>query len=87
MCAQGLLNNPALFAGYESTPLQCVQDWVNIALSFGTPFTTFKHHLVFMLDDTLPKHEKRVFNNLYAYSSVLDYLEQNFNVGYQNIIP
>ncbi|KAG8142632.1 putative tRNA-dihydrouridine synthase protein [Naja naja] len=33
MVARGLLANPALFAGYEDTPLQCVQDWVDIALS------------------------------------------------------
>lgn len=36
MCAQGLLNNPALFSGYHQTPMQCIQDWVNIALSYVT---------------------------------------------------
>lgn len=28
MAARGMLNNPAMFAGYDSTPLQCVTDWV-----------------------------------------------------------
>ncbi|KAJ3591247.1 hypothetical protein NHX12_009193 [Muraenolepis orangiensis] len=27
MAARGLLANPAMFAGYEDTPLQCVWDW------------------------------------------------------------
>lgn len=28
MAARGMLSNPAMFAGYDSTPLQCVTDWV-----------------------------------------------------------
>ena len=87
MCAQGLLNNPALFADYQETPKQCVQDWVNIAISYGTTFVTFKHHLVFMLENVLPKHEKKIFNNLPTYPAVLEYLENNFSIKYQNILP
>ena len=87
MCAQGLLNNPALFAGYTETPVQCVQDWVNIALSYGTTFVTFKHHLVFMLENVLPKHEKKIFNNLSSTPAVLDYLKNNFNITYQGTLP
>lgn len=30
MAAQGILNNPAMFAGYDQTPLQCVSDWVSM---------------------------------------------------------
>lgn len=29
MVARGLLNNPALFAGHDVTPVQCVRDWVS----------------------------------------------------------
>ena len=28
MAAQGMLNNPAMYAGYDITPRQCVEDWV-----------------------------------------------------------
>jgi hypothetical protein len=28
MAARGLLANPAMFAGFESTPVECVADWV-----------------------------------------------------------
>lgn len=28
MAATGLLANPALFAGHEKTPKQCLVDWV-----------------------------------------------------------
>jgi hypothetical protein len=29
MAARGILTNPAMYAGYDSLPLQCIQDWVN----------------------------------------------------------
>lgn len=28
MAARGILQNPAMYCGFENTPLQCVQDWV-----------------------------------------------------------
>ena len=30
MAARGILNNPAMYAGYNCTPLQCVTDWVSL---------------------------------------------------------
>ncbi|KAF7665109.1 hypothetical protein LDENG_00155000 [Lucifuga dentata] len=50
MAARGLLANPAMFAGYEETPLECVWDWVDISVEQGTPFTCFHHHLIYMLE-------------------------------------
>ncbi|KAG8142631.1 putative tRNA-dihydrouridine synthase protein [Naja naja] len=80
MVARGLLANPALFAGYEDTPLQCVQDWVDIALEQGTPFTCFHHHLMYMLERVTSKQEKKIFNVLSSMSAVLDYLRDNYGV-------
>ena len=68
MCARGMLENPAMFAGgndssedamplsprfhimtrfagFDSTPAECVSRWLRIALDTGTPFTCFHHHL------------------------------------------
>ncbi|KHN72067.1 putative tRNA-dihydrouridine synthase-like protein C45G9.2, partial [Toxocara canis] len=33
MAASGLLDNPAMFAGHEFTPLQCVLDWVSVVFT------------------------------------------------------
>lgn len=33
MVANGLLENPALFAGYNSTPLDCVKNWLDICFN------------------------------------------------------
>ncbi|XP_062860759.1 tRNA-dihydrouridine(20a/20b) synthase [NAD(P)+]-like [Trichomycterus rosablanca] len=78
MSARGLLANPALFAGYEYTPLQCVWDWVDISLKHGTPFTCFHHHLIYMLERITSQPERKVFNGLSSTSAVIDYLHNTY---------
>ncbi|KAG8439919.1 hypothetical protein GDO86_005910 [Hymenochirus boettgeri] len=80
MAARGLLANPAMFAGHEETPLACIQDWVNVALELGTPFTCFHHHLMYMLERITSKQEKRLFNVLSSTSAVLDYLSEHYGL-------
>ena len=77
MCARGLLENPALFAGYDTTPVSCIRDWVEICLRDGTPFVYFHQILIFMLQNVLRKSERRYFNTLQTTASVLDYLNEN----------
>ena len=64
MCARGLLENPALFAGHSTTPIQCIRDWLEIALSYGTSFTYFHSVLCQMMQNVLSKQERRFFNTL-----------------------
>ncbi|XP_021240270.1 tRNA-dihydrouridine(20a/20b) synthase [NAD(P)+]-like isoform X2 [Numida meleagris] len=66
--------------GYEETPLKCIQDWVDIALELGTPFTCFHHHLMYMMERITSKQEKKVFNVLSSTSAVLDYLDHHYGV-------
>lgn len=77
MCARGLLENPALFAGYTSTPVECIRDWVEIALKEATPFAYFHSTLSQMLQHVLSKTDRRYFNTLYSTSGVIDYLNEN----------
>lgn len=49
MSARGLLENPALFAGYDVTPPEVVSDWTTLALSYGVPTHIFHQHLMMML--------------------------------------
>lgn len=78
MSARGLLANPALFAGYEHTPIQCLWDWVKIALEQGTPFTCFHHHLIYMLENITSQPERKVFNGLSSTSAIVDYLQKTY---------
>jgi tRNA-dihydrouridine synthase 4 len=48
MAARGLLENPAMYAGYNSTPWGCVERYVDYALSYSSNFHIFQHHLAEM---------------------------------------
>lgn len=78
MVARGLLANPAMFAGYEDTPLKCIWDWVDISIEQGTPFTCFHRHLIYMLERVSSQPERKVFNSLSSTSAVIDYLQNTY---------
>lgn len=77
MAARGILQNPAMFAGYDSTPLDCVKNWLDISTRLGTTYQCFHNHLVYMLERVLPRSERRIFNALASSSAVIDYLKEN----------
>lgn len=79
MAARGILENPAMYAGYESTPIQCISDWVRLALTVGTPFTCFHHHLIYMCEKGQTRAERRVFNSLSSTAAVIDYIRDNWD--------
>ena len=80
MAARGLLDNPAMFAGYEVTPRECVRSWLDYSLGTGTHFTCFHHHLIYMMERLHSKSERKVFNTLSSTSAVLDWLEENYGI-------
>ncbi|KAL0108906.1 hypothetical protein PUN28_014190 [Cardiocondyla obscurior] len=80
MSARGILTNPALFSGHSTTPLTCVQDWLDISSTIPAEFQCFHHHLVFMLEKILPKKDRVLFNSLQDKSSVLNFLENYYNI-------
>ena len=77
MSARGLLQNPALFAGYKTTPIECIKEWVKISLEHGTNFVYFHQVLMDMLENVLTKSDRRIFNTLLTTSAVIDFLNQN----------
>ncbi|XP_077979561.1 tRNA-dihydrouridine(20a/20b) synthase [NAD(P)+]-like [Glandiceps talaboti] len=82
MAARALLKNPAMYAGYEKTPMECVQDWVDIAMQLETPTVCFHRHLIQMRDHISSKANKRIFNNLTTTTAILDYLQENNGIMY-----
>jgi tRNA-dihydrouridine synthase 4 len=55
MAARGLLENPALYAGYKYTPWGCVERYVDYALSYGSNSHIFQHHIAEMTGHLLTK--------------------------------
>lgn len=80
MVAGGILTNPALFAGHTTTPIECVQHWLDITSSIETQFLSMHHHLVFMLEKVLTKKEKLIFNVLNNKHDVHNFLKERFDV-------
>jgi len=80
MSARGILSNPAMYAGYDHTPLCCLQDWVDMSLGSGVTFSTFHHHLMYMLEHVTSRAEKKVFNTLTSIPGVLDYLQRHYRL-------
>lgn len=76
MSARGLLENPALFTGSNYTPIECIQDWLDICLSQGVDFTYFHKCLSQMLHHLLSKSERRLFTCLQSTIAVVDFLDE-----------
>ncbi|OWF41947.1 tRNA-dihydrouridine(20a/20b) synthase [NAD(P)+]-like [Mizuhopecten yessoensis] len=81
MAARGMLENPAMFAGYDTTPVACVKDWLELAISVGTTYQCFHNHLIYMMEKALPRSERRIFNALCSTTAVLDYLSHNYDIN------
>jgi len=77
MSARALLQNPAVFAGYETVPIECIRDWVETAVKMGAPFFFIHNHLMFMLFGVHGKSEKSEFNTLSTVGGIVDWLRDN----------
>ncbi|PRP81342.1 tRNA-dihydrouridine synthase 4-like protein [Planoprotostelium fungivorum] len=73
MAARGILQNPALYQGYDQVPMECVRDFIDISVSLGTPFHSVHQHLMFMLYNVHNRYEKREFNRIHSLHGVYDY--------------
>ncbi|KAJ2868037.1 tRNA dihydrouridine synthase [Coemansia aciculifera] len=82
MAARGLLQNPALFAGFEHTPLACVEKYVNRALAYGTPTFIFHHHVMYMMESIMSNVERKTFNCLSSTPAILDHLSRYYGIRY-----
>ncbi|BGO95407.1 hypothetical protein NBRC10512_001876 [Rhodotorula toruloides] len=77
MSARGLLANPALFAGYSKTPLQAVQEFLDLSISTGLIFPLFHRHVAYMLESRFANKKDGIgFNGLTSYAGVMDWLEE-----------
>lgn len=76
MAARGLLMNPALFAGFDTTPAECITEFIDIALRTSLNPKLFHQHLLMMLYHMHSKVEKREFNSLKSVPAILDFLER-----------
>lgn len=88
MSARGILANPTLFSGkYPNTPIECVQNWLNLGTAAGNriQFPFFHHHFTFMMEKLIPRKQKAMFNSFKRTQQVFDYLADEFDIRPQPI--
>jgi tRNA-dihydrouridine synthase 4 len=83
MAARGMLENPALFAGYDVTPVECVQKFMGYALRCPIPFELVRHHLCDMTIkmDGMGKKQKRALMECRDLLELTDFVEDRWGRG------
>lgn len=88
MAARGILANPTLFSGkYDTTPIECVQNWLNLGAAANTniAYQFFHHHFTFMMEKMLRKRQRATFNSFTKREQMFDYLDEVFDLRPQPI--
>lgn len=80
MAVRGLLENPALFAGYERCPWGALEYFWHYAMEFGgLPFQLLQHHLHCMLESmSLDKDMHKELMNIKTTAALIDWFDDNF---------
>lgn len=78
MAVRGILANPALFAGYETTPWAAVEIFWDLASSYGLPYRITQHHLSQMMDKMVPRKHLKEMNDLANMVDLIDWFDAHF---------
>lgn len=83
MAARGILENPAMFAGHDVTPLACVTDFMEWAMRCPVPFPVVLHHASEM-SARMPDMDKKARKQLLACQDLLelaDFVEERWGLA------
>ncbi|KAJ4461860.1 putative tRNA-dihydrouridine synthase [Paratrimastix pyriformis] len=73
MSARGLLQNPALYAGYNRVPAAAVQDFLDLSIQYGLSYHLLHNHLMFMLYPVLARAERRELAECASLCALMDF--------------
>lgn len=82
MAARGILENPALFAGYHSTPVHCVHRFLETAARYPIPFALVLHHVSEMTGRMpgMTKKTRRGLMECRDLVDLIDYVEDKWRI-------
>lgn len=80
MAARGILANPAMFAGYRTTPWHAVELFWDYVISYGLPYRLTQHHLSEMLDRILTKKQKKSMNDCQNMIELIQWFDDRFEL-------
>lgn len=78
MAVRGVLYNPAMFAGFETTPWGCIEIFWDLATKYGLPFRLIQHHLSCMMERSIPKKLHVELNETTSLVELLDFFDLHF---------
>ena len=80
MAARGMLENPAMFAGFDSTPAECVQMFMGYAIRCPIPFELVRHHLCDMTAkmEGMGKKQKKALMECRDLMELIDFVEEKW---------
>ena len=83
MAARGLLENPALFAGFGVTPVECVRVFVGFAVRCPIPFQLVLHHVCDMTGkmEGMGKREKRGLMECRDLIELVEWVDGKWGLG------
>lgn len=80
MAARGILENPALFAGYDVTPAECVRAFIRHAVRCPIPFPLVLHHVSEMTGRMhgMGKRERKRLMECRDLVDLIDWMDEKF---------
>lgn len=83
MAARGMLENPALFAGFDVTPASCVQRFLQYAVRCPMPYQLVLHHMSEMTArmEGMAKKERRRLMACRDLVDLIDFVEDKWGLG------
>lgn len=80
MSARGLLENPALFAGFDKTPHEAIARLVNYSASTGLRYELVVHHIGEMMGKMTTKKERAGLAQCTDMLDVIDWLDSRWQI-------
>jgi len=85
MAARGILESPALFAGFDVTPVECVQKFLSYAIRCPIPFPLVLHHVGEMTGrmPSMNKAERKKLMECQGLLDLTDFVEEKWGLRSQ----
>lgn len=79
MIANAILLNPAVFAGFDETPQDCIRYFLLLAKHIK--WQLYQHHLSFMTERHLDKFQRKTLNRLKTNRAIFEFINLQFYFG------
>ena len=82
MAARGILESPALFAGHDMTPAECIHTFLKCSVRYPIPYPLVLHHISEMTGRIpgMTKKERKRLMECRDLVDLIDYIEDKWKL-------